>query len=208
VDPVSPDPDAVEEAAARVRQGGLGVVPTRGLYGLAANAFRESAVARLFALKGRPADKPVLVLISDPSELDRLVVGVPETGRLLMDRFWPGRLTLVLPARPEVPAALTAGTGKIGVRLCGHPAARMLAAAAGGPVTGTSANRSGGPGCHRIGDLDPEVARGVDFILDAGPLAGGPGSTVVDVCGDRPEVLREGAASRAELAEVLDGVLV
>lgn len=183
------------------------MVPTRGLYGLAADAFRESAVARLFALKGRPAEKPVLVLISDPSELDRLVVAVPATGRLLMDRFWPGRLTLVLPARPEVPAALTAGTGKIGVRLCGHPVARMLAAAAGGPITGTSANRSGGPGCHRIDDLDPELAQGVDFILDAGPLAGGSGSTVVDVCGDRPEVLREGAAGRAELAEVLIEIL-
>jgi len=203
VDPVSPDAGVVQTAAAAVRKGGLGVVPTRGLYGLAADAFRESAVARLFALKGRPADKPVLVLISDSSELDRLVAAVPPVGRRLMDRFWPGRLTLVLPARPEVPTALTAGTGKIGVRLCGHPVARMLAAAAGGPITGTSANRSGFPGCHRIEALDSELAGGVDFVLDAGPLAGGAGSTVVDVCGDRPEVLREGAVSQAELAEAM-----
>ena len=202
VDPVHPDPAAIGAAADCIRGGGVVVVPTRGLYGLGADALRPETVDRVFAVKGRPENKPVLVLISERATVDRLVAEASPLARRLMDRFWPGRLTLVMPARPGLPEGLAAGTGTVGVRLCGHPVARALVAAVGGPVTGTSANPSGGPGCDRIDRLDPSVDRRADHILDAGPLAGGPGSTVVDVSGERPTVLRYGAVGPAELAAV------
>ncbi|MCK7504913.1 MAG: Sua5/YciO/YrdC/YwlC family protein [Desulfobacterales bacterium] len=114
-----------------------------------------------------------------------------------MQRFWPGRLTLVLDARPGLPARLTAGTGKIGIRLAAHPVARALAEAVAQPITGTSANLSGGSGCRQIAELDPRIARQVDLILDGGALKGGVGSTVVDVTGETPVVIREGEVSKA-----------
>lgn len=203
VEPNRPDPAAIAAAAERIREGGAVVFPTRGLYGLGADALNPSAVEGVFALKGRPDGKPLPVLVADMADLDRLVAEVSPAGRRLMARFWPGRLTLVMPARPDLPAGLTAGTGKIGVRLCGHPTARALILAAGVPITGTSANVSGGQGCDRIHRLDPALRDRADLILDAGPLAGGPGSTVLDIAGDRPEVLRFGAVGRAELAEAL-----
>ena len=119
-----------------------------------------------------------------------------------MKRFWPGRVTLVFEASGKVPDYLMAGTGKIGIRLAGHPAAAALVAAVQGPVTGTSANLSGQPGCHRIEDLPPAVVEQLDLILDAGPLQGGHGSTVVDVSGNTPTVLREGAVSKNEIMAI------
>lgn len=167
--------------------------------------MRPDAVARVFAAKGRPSGKPLLVLVADRADLDRLAAAFPPMGRRLTERFWPGRITLVMPARPDLPDGLTAGTGKIGVRLCGHPVARALIRAVGGPLTGTSANRSGDGGCDRIDRLDPALRDRVDAVLDAGPLAGGPGSTVVDVCGERARVLRYGAVGREALVEALSG---
>jgi L-threonylcarbamoyladenylate synthase len=112
-----------------------------------------------------------------------------------MEKIWPGGLTLVLPASPAIPAALTAGTGKIGIRLPAHPVARALVAAVGRPITGTSANVSGRSGCSRIAALDLQIAAAAELILDAGHLAGGVGSTVVDATRRTPVILRSGAVS-------------
>jgi len=109
----------------------------------------------------------------------------------------------VLDAREHIPARLTAGTGKIGIRLAAHPVARALAEAVAGPITGTSANLSGGSGCRQIAELDPRIARQVDLILDGGPLKGGVGSTVVDVTGEAPVVIREGEVSKPEILAAL-----
>jgi L-threonylcarbamoyladenylate synthase len=119
-----------------------------------------------------------------------------------MDRFWPGKITLVFEALPAVPECLTAGTGKIGIRQPGHPVAAALVKTFQGPVTGTSANLSGSPGCRQIADLDPQVARKLDLILDAGPLRGGSGSTVVDVTQDIPRILRVGQIGEQEILAV------
>lgn len=193
------DPAPIQLAAEKIRNGGVVVCPTSGLYGLAADPFQPAAVARVFAIKARPAHMPLLVLIDTREAIRRLATQVPAAAEALMARFWPGGLTLLMPARPDLPGALTGGGSKIGIRQAAHPVARALAKAAGGAITGTSANPSGQPGCSDIKRLDPEVAAQVDLILDAGPLAGGPGSTVVDGTTNPPQVLREGALALADL---------
>jgi L-threonylcarbamoyladenylate synthase len=198
-----PQPKLIARAMEVVRGGGVVCFPTRCLYGLGADAFNPAAVERVFEIKQRPPGLPLLVLISRPEQLEELAAKVTPAARLLMERFWPGRLTLVLDARPEVPPRLTAGTGRIGVRLAAHPVARALVEAFGRPLTGTSANLSGGGGCRRIAELGPRVAGQVQLILDAGDLKGGVGSTVVDVTGESPAMIREGEVSRPEILAVL-----
>ncbi len=175
------------------------VFPTTSLYGLGANPFDTGAVERIFQVKGRARENPILVLIGRLGELHEMVSNIPTVAEAIIERFWPGGLTLVFKARGMLPSALTGGTGKIGVRLCAHPTAAALTEAHGGPITGTSANASGNPGAWRIQDLEREISEGVDLILDAGPLKGGVGSTVVDVTGSRPSILREGAVPRVEI---------
>lgn len=198
-DPVTPDPDAIAQAARVIRKGGVILFPTRCLYGLGADALNADAVNRIFEIKQRPKQKPILVLIHDQKELEHLVQEVPPAARRMMDAFWPGKITLVFKAKSDLPIALTAGTGKIGVRLCGHPVAAALVRDAGCPVTGTSANLSDHAGCSEISELDIQVAEKVDLILDAGALEGGKGSTVVDVTVDPPLILREGVIRSAEM---------
>lgn len=198
-----PQPKLIARAVEVIRGGGVVCFPTRCLYGLGADAFNPAAVERVFEIKQRPPGLPLLVLISRPEQIEELAAKVTPAARLLMERFWPGRLTLVLDARPEVPPRLTAGTGKIGVRLAAHPVARALVEAFGRPLTGTSANLSGGGGCRRIAELDPWITGQVQLILDAGDSKGGVGSTVVDVTGESPTMIREGEVSRPEILAVL-----
>lgn len=201
IDPGRPDPLVIRAAADIVRRGGVVVFPTRCLYGLAADALNPAAVERVFALKRRPAVKPILVLVADPCGVRSLVEQVTPPAERLMQHFWPGLVTVIFTARKKLPANLTAGTGKIGIRVPSHPVAAALVKAAGGPLTGTSANISGQAGCHRVADLDPQLAAAADAVLDAGPLAGGTGSTVVDATAEKVRVLRQGSVSaRAVLA--------
>ncbi len=202
IDPLAPDHAVILEAVDIIRKGGVVVFPTRHLYGLGADAFNPEAVARVFRTKRRPSDKPVSILIKCRSDVDGLVTHVPASARNLMDRFWPGRITIVLAARPEVSPALTAGTGKIGIRIPEHPAAVALTAVLGHPITGTSANLSGTPGVHRISDLPDALIHAVDLVLDAGALKTGIGSTVVDATMDPPTMLREGELSTEELRAI------
>lgn len=203
VDPHRPDPAVIETAAGILRRGGVVVFPTRCLYGLAADALNAAAVGRVFALKRRPADNPLLVLVQDRSRVAPLVRRVTSAADLLMRHFWPGLVTVVFAAREGLPPNLTAGTGKIGIRVPSHPVAAALVQAFGGPLTGTSANISGRPGCARVAQLDLELAAGVGAILDAGPLSGGPGSTVVDTTGKAPRVLRAGSVSARAVLRLL-----
>ena len=203
VDARAPRPELIRRAAEVIRGGGVVCFPTRCLYGLAADAFNAAAVERVYEIKQRPPEMPLLVLISRAEQLAELAERVPQAAQFLMQRFWPGRLTLVLDARPGLPARLTAGTGKIGIRLAANPVARALAEAVAQPITGTSANLSGESGCRQIGELDPRIARQVDLILDGGSLKGGVGSTVVDVTGETPVVIREGELSKPEIMAVI-----
>ncbi len=200
-----PTPDAIRQAAGLIRNRGVVCFPTTGLYGLGADATDPQAIQRVFAIKKRPDDKPVLILIPSITDLDRLAVELPGSARRLIQAFWPGKLTLILRASPHIPRELTAGTGNIGVRLPLHPTARDLVSAVNGPITGTSANISGQPGCSSVSDLDPQLVESVDMVLDAGRLQGGFGSTVVDVTCDPPVILREGAISTSAIRACLSG---
>lgn len=193
----------IATAAAIIRDGGVVVIPTRHLYGLAVDALNTKALARVFAIKGRPAAKPLLILVKSRADLAGQVRLIPDTARRLMDRFWPGRLTLVFESRDVFPAALTGGTGKVGIRLPGHPVCQALLDVLAHPITATSANRSGQKGCHRIADMAPDLQAAVDLILDAGPLPPGPGSTVVDVTQCPPRVLRAGVLDADQIAGAL-----
>lgn len=206
IDPSDPDPAIIARAAEVIAGGGIVVFPTQSLYGLGANALDEKAVDRIFQIKRRPPEKPVLILLDNISDMDRLVTEVPPDAGRIMTAFWPGGVTLVCHALPELPGNLTAGTGKIGIRLPLHPVARHLVDAADGPITGTSANLSGQPGCAKAAEIDAAVLGEVDMVLDAGPLIGGSGSTVVDVTVTPPKILREGLVPASKILEAISGL--
>ena len=199
--------EQISKAAEIIIKGGVIVFPTMCLYGLGADAGNISAVKRIFTIKERPPDKPVLILISGKDHLKNLVTHVPDKAALLIERFWPGKLTLVFQASDlgggELKDILTAGSGKIGIRLAGHPMTAALVKAVGKPITGTSANISGEPGCNDPSDLSRKLIHRVDMLLDGGILIGGAGSTVVDVTGNNPKILREGAVSSEAIFSVL-----
>jgi L-threonylcarbamoyladenylate synthase len=196
IDPLHPQADLIDTAVRILESGGVIAFPTGSLYGLGTDALNADAVDRVFAIKMRSADKPLLILVPDHKVVFDLAAEVPPAAKRLMDRFWPGQVTIVFKALPGLPANLTAGTGKIGIRLPGHPVAMALVSAFGRPITGTSANLSGRGGCHCIDQLDQMLIDQLDLVIDAGPLKAGIGSTVVDITGAEPVVIREGVVSK------------
>ena len=200
---LDPEPRIIMAAVKVLKTGGLLAFPTTGLYGLGADALNSEAVEKIFHVKQRNSDKPILVLVKDVSALDKITANVPASAAKMMAAFWPGSLTIILEARSELSAVLTGGTGKIGIRVPRHPVASALVNAFDGPITGTSANISGRKGCSTVADLDPVLLQDLELVLDAGPLKGGVGSTVVDATLDPPSVLREGAVSKKKLLSVL-----
>ena len=192
VDPRDPEPAAIALAAAVLQAGRLVAFPTETFYGLGADALDADAVARVFEVKGRPEDKPLLVLVDSVEMVTRLAAGVPEGARALMARHWPGALTLVLPAAARIPASLTGGTGTVGVRMPGHAVARALVTAAARPVTAPSANPSAAPPPVTAAAVRGYFDGRVELILDGGPTAGGAGSTVADCTVWPPRILRQG----------------
>jgi L-threonylcarbamoyladenylate synthase len=203
IDPVTPEPKAIAKAGNIIQKGGVVVFPTQCLYGIAADALNEKAVEKVFNIKKRPTDNPILVLVPDQSFLQDLAESIPEPAKKLMKAFWPGGLTLVCRAKPTVPKRLTAGSGKLGIRVPAHPAAKALVDFLGFPITGTSANISGEPGCDRISLLDPSIFEASDLILDAGILKGGIGSTIVDVTVFPIRIIREGMISEHQIRRIL-----
>jgi L-threonylcarbamoyladenylate synthase len=190
----------IDDAVAVLAGGGVVAFPTETFYGLAADATNAAAVDRIFALKGRSFSNPIALIIAREEELPQLTEEITDVARKLMAAFWPGPLTLVFKARPEVNSRLTADTGKIGVRISSHPVAQALAAGLGHPITATSANLSGHPECTTAAEVRSQMGRGKSLpsgstihILDAGTTPGGRGSTFLDLTSDPPAVLREGA---------------
>jgi len=193
VDPAAPAAAALDEAAAVLRADGLVAFPTETFYGLGAAALRPAAVRRVFEVKGRAEGKPLLVLVDSIAMAERLATTIPARARELMARHWPGALTLVLAARAEVPAEITAGSGTIGVRLSAHPVARALVTALGGPVTAPSANLADRPAPTTAAEVLDYFRDAVDLVLDGGATPGGRPSTVLDVTVEPPRVIRAGA---------------
>jgi L-threonylcarbamoyladenylate synthase len=193
------NPSGIKRAAQIILQGGVVAFPTETFYGLAADARNEAAIKRIFQVKGREEGKPILLLVADRSWLSGLVQEVYPSAERLMEKFWPGPLTLVFRASPNVSPLLTANTGKIGIRHSPHPVTQALVQAVGRPVTGTSANLSGQPSASLAQEVLQSIGEGLDAILDGGKTAGGLGSTVLDVCGASPRMIREGRLSLDEL---------
>ena len=202
IDPLAPETGEIRKAAGLLKKKGILVFPTSGLYGLAADAFSVEAVGRVFDIKRRPADMPLLVMLSGGHDIQQVVRSVPDFAEPLLG-LWPGGITLIFEAGDRVPDILTGGTGKIGVRMPAHPAARALVRQFGGPITATSANRSGCPAVSKVADLDPRIIAGVDLVLDGGTLAGGSGSTVLDASRWPVRIIREGAVARQLIDEAL-----
>jgi L-threonylcarbamoyladenylate synthase len=202
-DPRNPAPETIAKAAHIIEAGGIVIIPTLGLYGIAADAFNPMALQKIFELKNRPETNPLLIFVKDIMALENLVTEVSPSARKLMARFWPGKLTLIFKAQNHLPSALTSGTGKIGIRLPGHPVTSTLVRALKIPITGTSANFSGQPGCHEIQSLPDSILNKADLILDAGTLQGGPGSTVVDTTVHPVRIIREGAIPAHEIFKTL-----
>lgn len=198
-------PAALAEAARIIGSGGLVVFPTETYYGLAVDPFSEAALARLFALKKRPAAKPILTLVDSTARLARLTAEIPPVYRILMEHFWPGPLTLLFRARPELPGLLTGGSSTVGVRISSLPAARHLAAAAGGIVTATSANLSGRPPAATAAEALAQLGAGPDLILDGGPAAGGRPSTILTLEQGKPVLVREGLVAATDIRRLLAG---
>ena len=182
-----------------LRSGGTVVVPTSGLYGLAADACNPEAVQRVITIKRRSALKPVSVLAGSRQQVEQVCAGLDSLTMALMDTFWPGAVTFVVPAAQTVPRALLGGGSTIGVRLVAHGLTETLLKRLGRPVTGTSANISGCPAVDRIEAIDRELARAVDMILDAGPLPAKGPSTVVAVQDGVARIIRPGRVSAEQI---------
>ncbi len=212
------DRDAIDQAAGLLRRGELVAIPTETVYGLAANATDDRAVARIFEAKGRPRFNPLIVHVGSPAEAARFAV-MDDRVQELAQRFWPGPLTLVVPVRPPPPSGAaepsppstlsplaTAGLDTVAVRLPAHPVARAVIAAAGVPLAAPSANRSGAVSPTDPRAVHEELAERVALILAAGRSPIGVESTVLDLCGDRPHLLRPGGCPLEEIVEAIGPV--
>ena len=197
--------EALAKACAVLRAGGVVAFPTETYYGLAVDPFIQAALSRLFALKGRAGDKPVLLIVENQSQLSMLVAEIPSPFTLLMERFWPGPLTLVFPGAPSLPRMLTGGRDTIGVRVSSHPVARQLVRAFGRPITATSANFSGHPAAVTAGGVRDQFGPEVDAVLDGGATPGGQGSTLLGYQEGKVCLLRAGVTPFAEIEAVLAG---
>ena len=186
-----------------LRRGGLVAFPTETVYGLGADAADASAVGRVFRVKGRPGDHPLIVHLADAAALDPWVLDVPLAARLLAEAFWPGPLTLLLARSSRVPDVVTGGRPTVGLRVPDHPLARDLLAAFGGGVAAPSANRFGRVSPTSAADVVGDLGDDVDYVLDGGPCRVGVESTIVDLSGDEPEVLRPGGVGLERLTDVL-----
>ena len=184
---------AIAEAVGVLRNGGVVAFPTDTLYGLGADALRAEAVARVFDIKGRSPDMALPVLIESTRDLGMVATGISELVWDLLDRFWPGPLTLIVRKSPKIDPLVTGGKDTIAVRMPNHHVPLRLIKELGGPITGTSANPSGGPDPITAEDVRRLLGSRVDYVVDGGPATAGTPSTVLDVTGARPTVLRRGA---------------
>lgn len=182
----------VEEGLQVLRRGGLVAFPTDTVYGLGADALNEDAVERIYVVKERPPDQPLPLLVAGLTQVESVAVWTP-LGLALAEHFWPGPLTLVLPARESLPPILTAGTGKVGVRQPNHHVPLALIRGLGGPLVGTSANLSGRHSALTADEVRLQLGAKIDLVIDGGRCSGGIESTVIDVCGAVASLVRAGA---------------
>ena len=196
----------VEIAVSALRRGGIVAFPTDTYYGLGANVFDNDAVERILAAKGRPPSSPLPVLLADAADVEKVCLDPPPELESLAEAFWPGPLTVVVRALGKVARGVTAGKRTVGVRVPDHEVPRSIARQLGSPLTGTSANLSGN-GPHKTSvAVEDDLGDRVDYVVSGDCGTHAAASTVVDLCGISPVVLRDGAISLADLKQVLPGV--
>lgn len=202
------DPQAVQTAAGILRSGGLVAIPTETVYGLGADGLNPDAVLRIFEAKGRPQDNPLILHIADPEQMTDICRDIPEAAWKLAEAFWPGPLTMVLPCRDTVPRRTTAGLDTVAVRCPRCDATREIIRQAGVPIAAPSANLSGKPSTttaqHVLHDMDGRI----EAIVDGGPCDVGVESTIIDLSGDVPRLLRPGGVTPEQLQALLGEVIV
>ena len=200
---VIPTTENIKAASRIIEEGGVVVMPTETVYGLACDALNDAAVQKVFSIKGRPDDNPLIVHLGDVQELDAVAESVPEEALVLAHRFWPGPLTLVLPKKPSVPYRTTGGLDTVAVRVPNHPVALALIRECGRPLAAPSANLFTELSPTSAQDVDPSIQQRVGMVLDGGPCSVGLESTVLDLSTGQPQILRPGDVSRAEIQAVL-----
>jgi L-threonylcarbamoyladenylate synthase len=208
VSPVQPEPEKIKIAAQTIRDGGLVAFPTETVYGLGANALDERAVLRIFQAKNRPTDNPLIVHIANKEDVYLLAETVPSKAEILIDRFWPGPLTLLMPKSELVPAATTAGLATVAIRMPSHPIARALIAEADVPIAAPSANLAGRPSPTTAQHVWDDLSGKIEVLIDGGEVGFGVESTVLDLTADPPTVLRPGPVTVGELRQILGRVEV
>lgn len=200
---VDPTPEAIEQAVGLLRRGALVALPTETVYGLGADALDPDALARIFAAKGRPADHPLIVHLPDAEHMTRWASRIPREAIALARAFWPGPLTLILPRDPMVPDAVTGGQDTVGLRVPGHPVALALLKAFDSGIAAPSANRFGRISPTTAQHVEEELGEWVAMILDGGPCEVGIESTILDLSGSTPRILRPGVISAAQIAAII-----
>jgi len=203
IDPLHPAQVLIERAADLLRSGRLVGYPTETFYGLAADPRSPEAVEAIFAAKGRPERMALPLIAADRAAVLVCVREFPGAAERLAAAFWPGALTLVLPASVAVPPRLLGGGQTVGIRISPHPVASALARAFGGPIVATSANRSGQPAPMSAPEVLEALGREVTLVLDGGPTRGGQASTVLDLTTDPPRVVRSGAVPLSAIEQIL-----
>jgi L-threonylcarbamoyladenylate synthase len=181
--------------------GGVIAYPTETFYGLGADATNPKAIEKIFIVKGRTFKNPISLIIGQPDDIFPLVKDIPESAKKLMATFWPGALTIIFSASDKVSPLLTAGTGKIGLRVSSHPLALKIVRKLNKPITATSANKSGAPECSLASDVADQIGDKIDAIVDGGQTPGDKASTLIDFTCDPPVILREGAVSRKAIGK-------
>ena len=204
MDTPEPLPADFAVRVALLRAGELAAFPTDTVYGVGALVWDAAAVHKLYLAKLRPADKAIPVLLADPADLPLVARDLPPAASRLAAAFWPGPLTLVIPKAPGIPDEVTAGNDTLAVRVPDHDLARALIRAVGAPLAATSANLSGQPSPVTAGDVETQLAGRVAIILDGGPCPGGVPSTIVDLTGPEPRLLRPGPISLDEIIALLE----
>lgn len=193
VDPDAPQRDAIQEAAKWILNGGIVAVPTDTLYGLAADPFSAGAIARIFAVKGRAAERALPLIAADAAQVAAHLGPLSAMAERMAARFWPGPLTLLVSAPASLARDVTGGTGKVGVRVPANDVARAICVMAGRPVTATSANISGDAATADPDEVERTLGHRIDLLIDTGLTPGGAASTIVDATGAQPVLIRAGA---------------
>ncbi len=204
INPLTPEPDLLALAGDILRQGGLVAYPTETVYGLAAGAFAEESIARVFEAKGRPFGQPLPVQIASVDEVEALARDVPDTARKLLADFFPGPLTLLFWRQPTVSLTITGGGETVGLRMPDHPVALGILRAFGAPVVCPSANTTGRRAAMSAADVLEDLDGRIDLVLDGGPTTDRTPSTVLDVTISPARIVREGKISRTELEAYLE----